>query len=312
MDRDAIARFRERTLSDDRQVRFIPTSDGGVRTEVTFDGKPADANDAWVGAMVAEVLRESGFNAPARVARLRAEGGTDAVLKMIGELRSGGAKRTHYEALLDLRDLGNDDVERVVRHATRTLRGSDGDLRSVLEHVPARARPASGVQAAFGEGILAIQSDGDRRSLLVQHVVSGEKGVVRTALEGVRTMHSDGDKRSVLVAGAASALRGDDAELRAAFFDAARTIRSDGDLASVLVTAAPYGRGAPAVTAAILDAVADLRSDGDAARVLVTVAEQRLVDTRELREKYVAAARRLSEGDRRRAMEAIGTEPETI
>jgi hypothetical protein len=304
----AVARFRELTETEDRQVRFVSANDGSVRADVTLGGRPVDGSEAWVGRIVQEVLRESGFNAPARVARLRAEGGTDAVLAMIRTIRSTGARRAHYEALLGVRDLSNEEVERAVREATSRLDGSDGDLRAVLEKVPLGARSSSRVQDALGTGILAIESDGDRRTLLVHYVVSREKSVVRTALEGVRTMHSDGDKRSVLVAGAASALAPDDATLRTAFFDAAETIQSDGDLASVLVTAVRHARTQPAVTAAILDAVGQLRSDGDAARVLVTVAGEKLVNTRELRAKYVAAARRLSDGDQRRALSALGEE----
>ena len=304
----AVATFRERTAERDRRVRWVAAADGGARAEVTLDGRPAGddgATQAWVGAILQEVLRESGVDAPARVARLRGEGGAAAVLSMIDGLRSGGARRAHYRALLAAPDLPADDAERAVRHATRTLSTSSGDLRSVLEEVPERARQSPGVRDALGDGVQAIASDGDRRSLLVRYIATPDRAMVLTSLEGVRTMRSDGDKRAVLTAGAESALAPDDAPLRAAWFDAARTIRSDGDLAAVLVRAAGHAEQAPGVTPAILDAVAQLRSDGDAARVLVTLAHARLVKTPELRERYVAAARRLSDGDQRRAIAAL-------
>jgi hypothetical protein len=195
-----------------------------------------------------------------------------------------------------------------VRHAIATIR-SDGDLLAVLEHVPARGRESATVRAALVEGLNAIKSDGDRRTLLSQYIVTGDRDLVLTSLQAARSIRSDGDKRSVLAAGVTSALQRDDAELRAAFFEAARTIRSDGDLAGLLVTSSSHGRSVPAVTGAILDAVGDVRSHGDAARVLVTLAEQRLVNTGELRTRYLAAARRLSDGDQRRALAALPEAP---
>jgi hypothetical protein len=275
---------------------------------MTLDGRAVDdaAARAWVGTIVQEILRESGFEADKRVARVRAQGGTEAVLTMIGDIRSGGARRAHYMALLDTQGLDDGEVERTVRHATRGLDGSDGDLRAVLQNVPARAHRSSGVRAALAAGAVSMESDGDRRAVLVPLVEDGEREVVLTALEGARSIRSDGDTRAVLVAAAPSLSR-DDAALRAAYFAAARGIDSDGDLTAVLVAAMQRAPASPDLASAVLDAVRAIDSDGDAARVLVTLARRGLVTTPELRERYTAEARRLSDGDQRRAMNALGT-----
>ena len=253
-----------------------------------------------------EILRESGVNAAARVARLRAQGGTDAVLKAIGDIRSGSSRRAHYTALLDAPGLDDGDVERAVRHATRELHGSDGDLRAVLQSVPERAHRAPGVRAALAAGAVSMESDGDRRAVHVPLAEEGDREIVLAALEGARAMDSDGDTRAVLVAAAPSLSR-DDAALRTAYFAAARGIDSDGDLTAVLVAAMQRAPASPALASAVLDAVRAIDSDGDAARVLVTLARRGLVTTPELRERYTAEARRLSDGDERRAMNALGT-----
>jgi hypothetical protein len=304
----AVALFRERTAAADRAVRFTGAPDG-VRADVTLDGRPAAydaAARAWVGEIGPELLREAAVRAPARVARARARGGTDAVLALIARTRSTNAKRAHYEALLASEGLSEADAERTVRHASRALAGSASDLRAVLQTVPRRARRSSGVRSALGDGLTAIGSDGDRSALLVQYVASEDREMVLAGLRGVAAVTSDGDKAAVLVTAAAHALRPNDPELRAAFFDALATVRSDGDASAVLVTAIPHAHAAPPVTAAVLRAVGQVRSDGDAAAVLVTVAGQRLITTRALRDQYLAAARGVeSDGDYRRVIAAL-------
>ena len=156
----------------------------------------------WLGGFIPTVLREAGVHAPARVARLRAVGGVDAVLEAIANTQSASARRAHYVALLAMPGLSSDDLGRIVRHAGRELGGSPSDLRAVMDRVPARARQAPGVRDALTDALSKMTSDAELRVVLTQYVTQSDRGMMLTALEAVKRMQSDSDRRVVLVGAA--------------------------------------------------------------------------------------------------------------
>ncbi|MBA3888935.1 MAG: hypothetical protein H0X64_00235 [Gemmatimonadaceae bacterium] len=268
------ALFHEITPASDRRLE-VERAGGALIHRFMIDGRDAPFDrdvERWYGALLLDLARRSGHGAEARVASLRARGGTDAVLREIGQLESDEARRHYYRALLrGSTTLSPRDVERVL---TRAL----GD----------------------------VQSNSTRRSLLVEAMQDGRQlspAVLRHAMEAIR---SDGDKTSVLVVAARLHLDGSNDATRRAFFEAARTIRSDGDMRRVLVTAL---RAAPdeAVAREVIASTAEIRSDGDKASVLLAVAGTGLLGRRNaLRREYEAAAATIrSSGDRARVLRAV-------
>ena len=302
----ASALFRERLPNIDRVVRFTPSADG-VQSAMEVNGRNAPFDGearAWIGKLLPELTRETGFNAPERVARLHARDGTAGALRTIATIASGSSKRAHYSALLQLPGLGAQDVAEVVRQASGEI-SSSGDLRELLSVVPVGHRSASEVRAAVMTAVASIRSDGDKREILQEYAGSGDRETILAALRATPTIRSDGDKRSILTETAASALESGDASLREAWFNAFATIRSDGDQRSLLFAALPYARGDASLTAAILRGVTGIGSDGDASAVLVAVARRGLLTTPELRDLYDSAARTISsQNDARRVREA--------
>ena len=312
MESGARASFRERTPTSDRLVRFEPAAGGGMTARMTEDGRERefDADGrAWLAGFLPRLLRETGFDAEARVTRFRARGGTEGALREIATIESSGSRRTHYIALLGTSDLSGDEAAMTIRRASEGMKSSSGDIRSLLQEVPRRLRRSPPVWKAVIEAVGRMRSDGDKRSVLQDYAATADRDLLLAVLQEIPTIDSDGDKRSLLVETADAALRSDDTGLRKAWFGAYAVIDSDGDKRAVLMSAMPYARSVPALTADIIRSVDEINSDGDASGVLVSLAGRGLLTTPGLRDMYMAAARGIrSDSDRRRVIAAAERE----
>ena len=304
----AFASFREKTRTSDRVVRFVPAAGGGMTARMTEDGREREFDAearGWLAGFLPRLLRETGFDAEARVARFRARGGTEGALREIATIESSGSRRTHYIALLGSADLSAGEAALTIREASDGMKGSSGDIRSLLAEVPRGLRRSPSVWKAVIEAVGRIRSDGDKRSVLHDYAATADRDLLLAVLHEVSTIDSDGDKRSLLVETADEALRSDDAGLRRAWFGAFAVIDSDGDKRAVLMSAMPYARSIPTLAAEIIRSVGEIDSDGDASGVLVSLAGRGLLTTPQLREMYMAAARGIdSDSDRRRVITA--------
>jgi hypothetical protein len=239
----------------------------------------------------------------ARVARARAQGGVDAVLRMIGTISSSGSKRAHYEALLDDGRLSGDDVAKIIQHAGRNV-PSSGDLRSVLTKAAPNlrgARPASAIEQAA----LAVASSGDRTAVLRAFGQTTDRDLLLSVMRVAETIPSSGDKASLLKTLAPSYLDGNDDGLRDAFFRTLATVPSSGDMRSVLTGAAMgYAAGNEKVAYAIATAALDVPSSGDRTSVLLGLADVRALKSARVRDAYLKATEGLASGDAARALRA--------
>jgi len=261
----------------------------------------------WLDEVIPYLLRESGIEATARVARLRRHGGTDAVLAEIAQLTSDGVRRRYFEALLATPRLSAADAERALRLASATIT-SDGDLRAVLT---AATKRDGGQGTRFdaetvGEATRHITSDGDLRAVLHKFVTQGDRSFKLMALREARRISSDGDLSGLLMAAVPYVLSGDDAVYQREFFKTAEGITSDGDLANVLLAATAYARPNNDITDGVIATSTRITADGDRANVLVRLAQRRVLGTRALRRKFLESAKGItSDGDYRRVIEAL-------
>lgn len=305
------ARFRERTPSFDRAVSVTPLGDGSLSYTALVNGQPAtfDAGmESWLEQLLPNLLREMPLNVPAHVARYRERGGVPAVLSMIGEIRSTGARREHYLELLKGGPISNSDAELIAAHAARDLAGSSGDLSSVIQKLPRSAFQGSAPRESLRVALDSIKSSGDKANTLEILAPNADPEVLEILARASESLASSGDKANFLAATAAEYLTPRKASLRDAYFHAARTIPSSGDLANVLAGAAAYGHADPAVTRSIIDASRLVASSGDAANVLATLAGQRLLQPNDPGAAIAAIQRTLtmgSSGDRANVLLAI-------
>jgi hypothetical protein len=305
------ARFRELIGARERSVSVVPAAGGALTYSAVLDGRavPFDADmRAWLARFLPEVLREAGINVPARVARLRANGGVPSVLREIGEIRSTGAKRSHYEELLKTTPLGANDASKVLTQAGEDLARSSGDLSAVLQKVPRGAvRNASSRQAIAG-AIARIQSSGDKTNTLEILAPNADRETLLMLARAAETIPSSGDKSGFLTTTASEYLTPNDEALRDAFFRTAATVPSDGDLHRVLIAAMAYGHGNRRVVMQVIRTSYEIGSSGDVSIVLQSLADQRLLTPQTPAETIAVIERTLtmgSSGDRSRVLMSL-------
>ena len=297
------AYFRERTGRIDRELSVASSGATVYRvngTERAYD----DEGRRWFAEFLPRVLAEASINVEQRVKHWRSQGGVDAALRRIADLRSSGAKRSHYNALLD-NQLAAPELDRLVKQAGKDI-PSSGDLRAVLSKAASQQNrgkvSASKLEAAMG----AVPSSGDLTSVLIAFGQTDDReqllAVARTALK----IPSSGDLSRFLVEVAPRYLGRDDAALRDAYFKAVANIPSSGDLARVLVNATPFAARSAAVARAVITSAGEVPSSGDRSNVLVSLAGSGAVRGVALRDAYLKVASEIpSSSDMRRALVAL-------
>ena len=305
--------FRERSGTIDRELTFASpragdaSRDGVITYRVNGVEMPYDdAGRRWFAAFLPRVLAEAAINVEPRVRRWRSQGGTDAALRGIGELRGSGAKRAHYDALLD-HALSGRELERLVAQAGRDV-PSSGDLRAVLAKASTQTRQGQVRGAVLDSAIGAVASSGDRTAVLLAFGQTDDRAQLVTVMRVAETIPSSGDKSRLLTELAPRYLARNDDALRQVFFATAATVPSSGDLARVLAVAVPFAAKSNEIALATIETAGRIASSGDRTRVLVALADARAVRTQAVRDAYLRVTREIpSSSDARRALEAIAT-----
>jgi hypothetical protein len=305
------ARFRERTSSFDRAVSVTPLGDGSLSYTALIDGKRAPFDEpmqSWLSSLLPEVLREAAINVPARVARLRAQGGVPAVLQAISMTYSPWAKRMHYEELIKHGPaLTAAEADRVVDQVGRDLTSS-GDLSAVLQLLPKSIVRSPGSRRAIAGALAQIKSSGDKSTTLQILAPNADPEMLLLLAKAAEDVQSSGDKANFLITTAAEYLTPGSEQLRSAYFRTASTVKSSGDMANVLISAMPYGHGNPPITLQVIETSRGLASSGDAANVLISLISERLVEPSNPRGTLALIERTLtmeSSGDRANVLIAL-------
>ena len=300
--------LRERTGADDRSINYTSIEGSNLAAQYSLNGVTKSIDDAankWVASILPTVLAELSVNVEPRVARWRAEGGVDGTLRHIAAIHSSGAKRAHYEALLDDKHLTTAEVERIARQAGQDV-PSSGDLRSVLSKAAPQIRTQPGRSAALEAAFGAVASSGDRAAVLELYGQTDDRDMLLSVMRVAESVPSSGDKTDVLSVLAPRYFAKDDAALRDAFFRVAATIPSSGDLAGVLDDVVKYAAKSSDVALGVITTSAHVASSGDRSDVLVSLANAGAIRSATLRDAYLRAARELpSSGDMRSALEAL-------
>ena len=274
---------------------------------VGWSAKPLDAEgQAWLGRLLPQMIRDSGFGAQSRVARILRQGGPQAVIGEIGLIHSDGSKRIYLEQLFSQVTLNTEQL----REAAKLIRGisSDGDKAQVLLNVDEKYFTGE-VRLNLFEAVESISSDGDKRRVL-SDIVQKDAGNVDTLLSAARAarhISSDGDKAAVLIE-MATPYR-ENGGVGMAYFEAVKSISSDGDHARVLSTMLTAHGGDRDTLARVLASAEKISSDGDKARVLKEAAG-RYSDDDLIRKAFLDAANTISsDGDHQQVLVALVHRP---
>ncbi|HEU0013781.1 MAG TPA: hypothetical protein VFQ45_08860 [Longimicrobium sp.] len=294
----------ERRRGMERRMEFTD-GDRGVRIRywVNGDARQVDAGAReWARARILEAVRESGFGAEQRVARIRAGRGVNGVLEEIGRIRNDTGRRMYYLALLDGPRMTSAEFARVMDDVGRRI-GSDTETRLVLHRAADQASDGTRT-AALLRALRSVESDVETR--LVLHRVA-EGGRLRddasrqaffAALENIG---SDTERRLVLHRLAEGGL---DAALRPGFFDAVSEFSSDTERRLVL-SAVMRGDAPEAVIVDAIQAAGEMRSDTEKRLVLSQVPSSRMRSQR-VTDAYRAVVRTMrSDSERSLALRRL-------
>jgi beta-lactamase regulating signal transducer with metallopeptidase domain len=303
--RDGRVYVRERRPNSDREVEVTAGEGSEPRYAYSVDGERASFETEgreWLESVLPDILRESGLNATAHVARLRREGGVSAVLSDIALTQSTSAKRAAYEALLH-GGLSETEAARVARQAGTDLASSDGELRAVLAEIGKMGRQSRSMADALGTAVEHMSSDGEKRAVLQQYALEGDRDMLLVTMRQAKSISSDGEKSAFLRAVVARYLSTDDESLWKEFFDVTQTISSDGEKRAVLTETLQYAQR-PAVLLSVLDVTRQISSDGEKSELLVGILRRHLLSSGPLREAFMRTTRTLSsDAEYRRVME---------
>ena len=238
--------FREHDSGSDRAVTIRPAAAGSadaLSIQFRLDGADAPFDAAaqrWLAGLLPQILAEASINVEPRVARWRAEGGTDAVLRHVAALRSSSAKRSHYEVLL-AQPLLAAELQRVVVQAGKEV-ASSSDLRAVLSKAAAQSRTGGIAGSALESSIAKVASSTDRTAVLEAFGQTDDRDQLLAVMRVAATIPASTDKANLLSALAPRYLGRNDAALREAFFKTLVTIPASTDRANVLDCRDPLRR----------------------------------------------------------------------
>jgi beta-lactamase regulating signal transducer with metallopeptidase domain len=274
---------------------------------VGWSAKPLDSEGrAWLERLLPQMIRDSGFGADRRVARILRQGGPQAVITEIGLIHSDGSKRNYLEQLFSQATLKTEQL----KEAARLIRGisSDGDKAQVLVNVDGKYFTGE-LRMNLFEAVESISSDGDKRRVL-SDILNKDSGNADTRLSVARAakhISSDGDKAEVLIE-MANSYR-ENGGLGMAYFEAVKSISSDGDHARVLsALLAAHGDDRDTM-ARVLGSAEKISSDGDKARVLKE-AVARYSDEEPVSTAFIYAANSISsDGDHQQVLVALVHRP---
>jgi hypothetical protein len=332
------ASFSETRLGKTQRIE-IASHGGKLERRYFVDDKeqPLDAEaHKWMATLIATVIRETALDAAARVKRIRAKGGADAVLDEIARIDSGYArgvylgflaaggkftseqmtralglvdgidsdyeKRNALAALAKVQPLDAAQQKLVLMQADKI--NSDYERAELLVGILPQLAAAPDVRAAWLKAASGIDSDYEHRRTLAAMLDTGtaDEATLTAVVDAARTIKSDYERRELLTSAVRRTRAADN--LATAYSAAAANIGSDYDRREALVAlirAPGFGKtGARAV----LDGLTGIGSDYDCREVLVALARVMPNDA-DLIARYRDVARHLSDSERGEAERAL-------
>jgi F0F1-type ATP synthase delta subunit len=342
---DDVARVSKRAVVEEssggikRRMLFVADANGGVARSYFLNNKSA-AIDAdakqWLARVISQMVREGAFQNEKRVAHLLKNGGADAVIAEIEQIKSGYSRKTYTQNLLAQTALSEPQFDRVLK----TLRPKDSAFEtretlvaligkrtlnaaqqtSVLESVAAMngafeqrgvmsalaptLLPAPSVAAAWRAAIAKMDSDFEVRTV-IEELMKSPNGAqhVMLSLQSAEALKGNFERMSALNATLAHMRKPDAAQL-AAYLAIVNKIDGAFERQNVLVDLVNRAALDKAGYAAVLQSTEGMRGDFEIKNVLSAVAKKIPADG-ELVSRYRKIARNLGDFERGQAEKAI-------
>lgn len=298
-------RVRDSRTSPARRLDIEADSNGNLkRTLFVNDVAQAFDDNArrWMAELMLEMVRQGGFDAERRVARIFANGGAQAVLNEITFIKGDYAQSLYFRHLLKQSSLDAATVQRIVPQIAREL-SSDYEKRQALGAVAEQHLRDAGVLQALIAATGTVGSDYERGQLLKVFLQGKElsDSQLQAALQVIAGINSDYEQAQALLRVAQSQKVAPAALPQ--LFEAIKSIGSDYEQARVLFAFLKDDSDV-AMIKRVIQASTDISSDYEHARVLMRVAALHK-DNEEIRKLLVEASRAIgSEYERGRVLSA--------
>lgn len=291
-----------------RYIKVTPAQ-GQLQYSYSVDGERREFDPAarqWFSAFLVELQRVSPIDAPQRAAKLIQQGGADAILNEVGNIRSDYVTGIYLRTMLEKTQLTPLLLRRTLREAAPRIQ-SDYELGRLLTDISTRYRlDDEAIRADFLQASSRLHSDYERARVLMQLLQRSNlsAAIVSPILKSAGELHSDYEKARVLTALAEQ--KGFSEGLHAAYLQAASSIHSDYDRTRTLMALMSSKRLSTDSLIKLLEAIASIKSDYEKANVLTATARDYKM-TGSLRSAYVRIASGISsDSERDRAMKALG------
>jgi beta-lactamase regulating signal transducer with metallopeptidase domain len=293
-------------------VEFTADGSGNI-TRRFWDGmseRPFDTDGRqWLTKYLPRFIRQTGFGARARVARILKAKGPAGVLAEISLIEGSWGKKTYFSELLKTASLDAATVRQVLTQAGREI-DSDFELASLLIDNADKLLVDESTRQGYFEAARTIQSDFEMarvyKSALKRGPVSSP--VLAAILDASRDIESDFEEASLLVQ--IAKLQPLDNTSRAPFFSALGTVGSDFEHGRVLKALGERTDLTPETTTAMLVSGAGVDSDFEAASFLLQLARQQPIEGT-LRAPFFRAVESIGSAfERGRVLQAVAKRPD--
>jgi beta-lactamase regulating signal transducer with metallopeptidase domain len=227
----------------------------------------------WLAKYLPRFIRQTGFGARARVARILKAKGPAGVLAEISLIEGSWGKKTYFAELLKTATLDAATVRQVLTQAGREI-DSDFELAGLLIDSADKLLVDDGARQAYFEAARTIQSDFEMARVYKAALKRGpvSSPLLAAILDASRGIESDFEEATLLVQ--VAKLQPLDNTTRAPFFGALGTVDSDFEHARVLKALSERTDLPPDTTAAMVTSGAAVSSDFEAASFLLQLVKQ--------------------------------------
>ena len=291
-----------------RTMRLVITAapNGQLRRDYWVDGQ-ARAFDApgqtWLRGVLLEAVRQ-GLDAQNRVARILRQRGTRGLIEEIAYLKGDYPRRIYFEALLQTKDVSNQDLKTALRNASTSITG-DYERAQLLIHIAGPILAKRELTADYFEAVGKIDGAYEHGRVLTAVLKRDElsKDILSRLAQSAAKIKTDYEKASFLIKGAEN-YQGD-AALRAEWLNAVRTIGSDYEHHRALTGALQPNEISAEALADLVTSAARIQSDYEKATFLLEAMKHYRSDAR-LRTAFMETARTIgSEYERGRVQKSF-------
>ena len=255
-----------------RALRLAITAapNGELRRDYWVDGKAQTfdaAGRTWLRGVLLEAVRQ-GLDARNRVERILRQRGTRGLIEEIAFLKGDYPRRLYFEALLQAKDINNQDLRTALRNASTSISG-DYERAQLLIQIAKPILAKRELTADYFEAVGKVDSAYEHGRVLASVLKDDEvsKDVLSHLAQSAARIKSDYEKASFLIKSAES-YQGD-AGLRAQWLNAVRTIDSDYEHHRALKSALKPNEISAEALADLVTSAARIQSDYEKASFLL-------------------------------------------